>query len=113
MIFALRKGNQILLFNILEVLFMCCHNHQSNSKDQKGKKRLWDHKISIFWLVLMGMIMFIFAEVVSAPGMSVKLKAILPSLSFLICPLMMLWMMRGHGHRSQSGQDQNENKSCH
>jgi hypothetical protein len=51
----------------------------------------------------------------SAPGMSVKLKAILPSLSFLICPLMMLWMMRGHGHSHSSGKDkaEQENKSCH
>ncbi len=92
---------------------MCCHNHNSDAKENNhstpGKRS------SMFWLVLIGLMAVMIWGLLSAPGMSVKLKAILPSLSFLICPIMMLWMMRGHGHSHSSGKDkaEQENKSCH
>lgn len=96
---------------------MCCHNHNSQSNDPQKQSgpSVQKKKPLMFWIGLIGVMLFVIWGLVSAPGMGDKLKTLLPSLAFLICPLMMLFMMRRHGHDHGSNKDSldKDNKSCH
>lgn len=89
----------------------CCHNsnenHDHQSPNQLPTKKNSTGRILV-WLGVLGVALYLIWNVLSTPGIGAQLGKALSWLSFLACPIMMLFMMRGHGEHHGDGQDR-----CH